>query len=875
MAGEGPSRDDLASWLGIFHPAYRKYLAGLLGIGLVAGVLTYLNLEMLQSLVRTFAAIGELDTLGCAQAAQVHPVTGFLVCNGIASGWVVALLVLLIYASLELMQAALVVARIYVQGLLEIKSRNDIEREVLVNLLRKDDQFFQRQSATQITNRLAEDTTRMFERRDDISTLWSVSVQALGALAFLWAQNWSYAAAALVFSLAGVYIIHRMLGRMRFLDGARLQSDDDVKAAFEDYLQATPEAQMGGLSGKIARQLGVVQQQRQSAFMGLIGLSSKLTATYALTQLVAFSAIMCAIIYVVTVHGFRLEDGLVAAVVRAVPQLYANISEIAKVFLKFQLADVSARRLMEYATEAEPDRGPAVPAAAAPAPIVFEQVRYSYAPGAQVQGGPDGISLGFAPASLNVVVGPSGSGKSMLSQLMMGRLRPVAGRILYGDSDIAALGQTRRSEIFSYMPQSIAIVTGTIEDNIRFGLPDSDLPGPGNGPAGAPEAEEASARMFEWIDRAAVGRFAREKSLDMPPFDFGPAPFAETIGALRVELRERVGKAAGVGLTPFASGALVPHLSVLENLTASAAHMHAVLPLGFSRRGIEAMARIAAIPGAGEIVEFGRHVIGRTLHLLVRCPSHDAYGELAPFRIEPPVWELRSRMAEVISVNPGEAGIVPELLLAGLTATPQEADAEAARAFADALSSGRLDAVRDAVRQHFAEALEPLDADRINPALNWRDNLLFGTPQVMNAPASRAVDQVLVEAVAATRFDGLLLMSGLQYQVGRKGRSLSGGQRQLISLCRTLLQGGPVLVFDEPTAALDPRHRGEINALLRAVARDHMVVAITHDAELARLADQVVMVKDGQVHGVGTYAELSQRSAEFRSLINSPEVATP
>jgi hypothetical protein len=285
------------------------------------------------------------------------------------------------------------------------------------------------------------------------------------------------------------------------------------------------------------------------------------------------------------------------------------------------------------------------------------------------------------------------------------------------------------------------------------------------------------------------------------------------------------------------------------------------------------MARMLALPGAGEIVEFGRHVIGRTQHLLLRCPSHDAYGELAPFRLEPPVWDLRSRMAEVMSVNPGEQGIVPELLLAGFTATPREADPEVASALADALSSGRLAAIREAAASHFSEALEPLSPDRINMGLNWRDNLLFGTPQIQNAPASRAVDQVLIEAVAGTPFDGLLLMSGLQYQVGREGKSLSGGQRQLISLCRTLLQGGPVMVFDEPTAALDPRHRGEINALLRAVARDHTVVAITHDAELARLADQVVLIKDGQIHGVGSYEELARASGEFRSLINSPEVA--
>lgn len=867
MAGDQPSRD-LRLWLGIFHPAYRVYLLGLLGIGLLAGIVTYLNLELLQGLVQTFAAIGRFDTIGCAEAAAIHPITAFFVCGGLGSGWTVAILVLLVYAGLELLQASFGVMRLYLQGLLEIRSRNDIEREILTNLLRKDDHFFQRHSATQIANRLSEDTSRIFERREDVSALWSVSVQALGALAFLWAQNWSYAAAALVFSLAGVYIIHRMLGRMRFLDGAQLQADDNVKAAFEDYLQAVPEAQMGNLTGKIARQLAAIQRERQFAFMGLVRLSSLLTATYALTQLVAFGAIMCAIIYVVTVHGFSVEDGLIAAVVRAVPQLYGNISEVAKLFLKFQLADVSARRLLEYETEREPDEDApadgAGEAGASPLPILVDRVRYTYAPGGQPQGGADGISLRIAPRSLNVIVGPSGSGKSMLSQLLMGRLKPVAGQIRYGDSDIGRLSRRQRSLIYSYMPQSLAVIAGTIEDNIRFGRPEVE---PSNG-------DRLDDETLAWIDRSAVGRFAREKALDMPPLDIGADDLAQDVRTLRRDLRERVASEAGVGLSSFATRPLVPHFSVLEHLTASAAHPEAVLPLAFSRNGMRAMDRIASHRGAERIIEFGRHVIGQTQHMLVRCPSHDAYNELAPHRLQPPVWELRSALSEgpMDARDPAMRG---ELMLAGLTATPREADAATARRLIEDFGGDDLGEVREAVQRHFAPALEPISEDRINIGLNWRDNLLFGTPETLNTPAVRAVDQVLLKAVAETAFDRRLLLSGLRYQLGRKGRGLSGGQRQLISLCRTFLQGCPVLVFDEPTAALDPRHRGEINALLRAATDRHTVIAITHDAELARLADQVVMVKDGQVHAVGSFEELARGSAEFRNLTNSPEAAAP
>ncbi len=867
MAGDNAtSRYALRDWLGIFHPAYRSYLAGLMGIGIVVGILTYFNLELLQSLVKTFAVIGHLDTIGCRDAADIHFLTELIVCSGLGSGWTVAILVLLAYAGLELLQAALSILQLFVGGRLEIKSRNDIEREVLVNLMRKDDQFFHRQSATQITNRLSEDTERMFERREDISKLWAVTLQAIGALYFLWSQNWSYAAVVLISSLAGVYIIHLMLAEMKELDGAQLQSDDNVKGAFEDYLYAVPETQMGNLSGKITDQLAVIQGERQSAFMGLVTLSGKLTATYSLTQLVAFGAIMCAIIYVVIVHGLTLEDGLVAAVVRAVPQIYGNISEVAAVYLKFQLADVSAKRLLEFETEAELDESPAAPAAAetpSPSAVVFDKVRYTYTPGGPRQGGPNGISLTIAPGTLNVVMGPSGSGKSMLSQLLMGRLKPIAGQVRHGESDIGELGQLQRSGVFSYMPQSLAMVTGSIEDNILFGLPGSEAPG-GDG---------LDDEVLAWIDKAAVGRFTREKSLDLPPGDADLGAFADGLKSLRQGLRKRVGQEAGVSLTSFADKPLVPHLSILEHMTGGAAYSEKMLPLAFSRPGFQMMDCLAALHGAESIIEFGRHIISRTLHMLTRSPSYDAYCELAPFRISPPAWDLRSRLAGDGPIEAENTSIHGDLMLVGLTATPQEADAATVQPFADVLGGENLTELKKVASEYFTEALEPLDEDLFNGALNWRDNLLFGTPKTINTPTARAVDQVLLKAVASIELDRMLLQTGLRYQVGRQGKRLSGGQRQLICLCRTFLQGSPILVFDEPTAALDPRHRAAMNSLLRDSAGQHTIVAITHDVELARLADQVIMMKDGQIWAHGPFEDLVRENAEFRALTNSREVA--
>lgn len=858
----GPMTDELktyrlSEWLGIFHPKYRIYLFGLLVIGFIGGVLTFLNLELLQSLVKTFAILGSADVLSCDQAGNIHFLTEVLVCSGIGAGWAVALLVLLIYAGLELLQASLGILRLFVEGRLEIISRNDIEREILTNLIRKDDQFFQRQSATQIANRLSEDTSRIFERREDISALWAVSIQAIGALVFLWSQNWSYAAAVLVFSLGGVFIIHRMLGKMKELDGEQLQSDDNVKGAFEDYLYTAPEAQMGNLTEKISDELSKVQGKRQFAFMGLVRLNGKLSATYALTELVAFGAIMCAIVYVATAHGLTLEDGLVAAVVRAVPQLYGNISEVARLYMKFQLADVSAKRLLEYETQFDDPGGKEAfkTKSQGSLPVTVEKVRYSFSPGGPAQGGASGIDLSMAPASLNVVVGPSGSGKSMLSQLILGRLSPISGMVSYGDQVVSDMSMQERSEIFSYMPQTPAMISGSIEENVEFGrLRHMET---------VLTEDSAKATL---IDETTVGDFAREKSLDML---VGRLDLPETLkdfGKLRRELRGKIKTATQLELVSFKDSSIVPHFNIFEHLTRSATEPKKFLRRAFSRPGFRLMDEISLMEGAETIIDLGHNVVEKNKHLLARCPTFDAYSELAPFIIDEPVWDLRSALSEEGAMDLGDPEVRTELLLVGLTTTPQELDTDIALGFGQSLKGTKLMKLTNALETYFSGSFEVLDEEGLNPFLSWRDNLLFGVSVSFNAPTARAIDQALLCSIKDSELDQTLLQRGMQYTVGRQGKRLSGGQRQLVCLCRTLLQKCPILVLDEPTAALDPRRREHINALLRTTSHDYTVIVVTHDMELARLADQVIMMKEGQLHAVGSFDQMHQENSEFRKL---------
>jgi ABC-2 type transport system ATP-binding protein len=104
----------------------------------------------------------------------------------------------------------------------------------------------------------------------------------------------------------------------------------------------------------------------------------------------------------------------------------------------------------------------------------------------------------------------------------------------------------------------------------------------------------------------------------------------------------------------------------------------------------------------------------------------------------------------------------------------------------------------------------------------------------------------------------LLARCGLADVARVEAARLSGGQQKRLAIALTLAHEPRLLVLDEPTAALDPRARHEIRALIRTLAAQGIAVVFTsHDMEeVAKLADRVVLLLDGRVRAEGTPAAL-------------------
>jgi phospholipid/cholesterol/gamma-HCH transport system ATP-binding protein len=135
-------------------------------------------------------------------------------------------------------------------------------------------------------------------------------------------------------------------------------------------------------------------------------------------------------------------------------------------------------------------------------------------------------------------------------------------------------------------------------------------------------------------------------------------------------------------------------------------------------------------------------------------------------------------------------------------------------------------------------------------SMSVSENLAF--PLTMNAPG-------LPAAEVAARVEAALEAVGLPHTRRQMPAELSGGQRKRIGIARALILRPEIMLYDEPTAGLDPLTCGEINDLIVAVQETHhtSAIIITHDLACAKAtADRTAMLVDGRMIGGGTFEAL-------------------
>jgi len=314
-----------------------------------------------------------------------------------------------------------------------------------------------------------------------------------------------------------------------------------------------------------------------------------------------------------------------------------------------------------------------------------------------------GLSAAFVPNGWTAITGIAGSGKSTLVKLILGLLRPQEGAIFYDGTQVHPDDDGRYAGVFSYLPQTPALLSASIRDNILFGRSGS-----------SPEDPQIGSADMEIIEALGLAHVCRLKALDMLPDD---SEVSRTIAA---------------------------HVSIIRE---------------------------------------------KVQHLLDRTMPHRAGHPAGSFPLR-----------------------------------------------------------------------------HIRGDLSWRQNFV-GQDSRGSYSKAEAGSEDLLQIIEKAGLNEAFTLLGLEFRVGLRGRNLSGGQGQLVALCRAVLRHAPVLILDEPTSSLDRQNSARIAQFLTKWKSGRIIITVSHDPAFIKDADEICVMEQGRMTYRGSFGELTRNTEVFHHLL--------
>jgi len=142
------------------------------------------------------------------------------------------------------------------------------------------------------------------------------------------------------------------------------------------------------------------------------------------------------------------------------------------------------------------------------------------------------------------------------------------------------------------------------------------------------------------------------------------------------------------------------------------------------------------------------------------------------------------------------------------------------------------------------------------------NNITFGVDDATE-------EQVIEAAKIANAHDFIMATeNGYQTNIGDKGGRLSGGQRQRISIARAILKNPPILILDEATSALDTESERLVQEALERLMKTRTTIVVAHRLSTIKNADEICVLKDGEIVERGNHAELISMDGVYKKLYN-------
>lgn len=141
------------------------------------------------------------------------------------------------------------------------------------------------------------------------------------------------------------------------------------------------------------------------------------------------------------------------------------------------------------------------------------------------------------------------------------------------------------------------------------------------------------------------------------------------------------------------------------------------------------------------------------------------------------------------------------------------------------------------------------------------NNIRFGRPDASE-------DEIIAVAKKACCHDFIMtLPDGYQTKIGEGGSSLSGGEKQRISIARAILKDAPIVILDEATASVDPENEQELQKAIRELTKGKTILMIAHRLSTVRTADQIIVLENGRIVQRGNHKELMREDGLYRRFV--------
>ena len=147
------------------------------------------------------------------------------------------------------------------------------------------------------------------------------------------------------------------------------------------------------------------------------------------------------------------------------------------------------------------------------------------------------------------------------------------------------------------------------------------------------------------------------------------------------------------------------------------------------------------------------------------------------------------------------------------------------------------------------------------------NNIRFGQPEA-------SMEQVIDAAKKACCHDFILkLPNGYDTIIGEGGASLSGGEKQRISIARAIMKDAPIIILDEATANVDPENEKDLVKAIDALTKEKTIIMIAHRLKTVRNADNILVVDQGKIVEQGKHEQLMKSDGIYKRFINTRELA--